>query len=243
MDSNSPSINLVVPCAGRGERAGRAMPKQYATIASKPMIAHTLNALLQVSSIQTVGLVVSPGDVFINSILVDHALSNNPRIKVIPKGGATRAESVLAGLQYFKDLGALDEGWILVHDAARCLITPQSVEKLIQTCLSDPVGGLLAYPVADTLKESQSGRVERTIQRGGKWLAQTPQMFRLGILMKALNRAKEQHLDSITDESSAIEALGESPVLVEGASANFKITYPSDFEIAEAVINYRSGKA
>ena len=243
MDSDSPSINLVIPCAGAGERAGKGMPKQYATIASKPMIVHTLNALVQVSCIQGICIVVSPGDLFIQAILVENGLSDNLKIKVIHKGGATRAQSVLAGLNYFKDQGALDESWILVHDAARCLIMPKSVEQLIQTCLSDPVGGLLACPVADTLKESHGGRVEGTIKRQGKWLAQTPQMFRLGMLMKAFDKAEEHNFDSFTDEASAIEALGHSPVLVEGVSSNFKITYPSDFELAQALIDHRTAKA
>ena len=122
--------------------------------------------------------------------------------------------------------------WVLVHDAARCLIRPEWVDRLIDACIDDEVGGLLAVPVADTLKQERDGRVASTVDRAGRWAAQTPQMFRLGLLQHALEHAGA----SVTDESSAIEALGHSPRLVAGDPANFKLTWPSDFELAERLL-------
>jgi len=122
-----------------------------------------------------------------------------------------------------------------VHDAARCLVTPEQVARLVQACAQDEVGGLLALPLADTLKQAQGERVQATLSRSDKWLAQTPQMFRLELLERALRAAGEQ----VTDESSAVEALGLSPRLVPGSAQNFKVTYPEDFALARAVLEAR----
>jgi 2-C-methyl-D-erythritol 4-phosphate cytidylyltransferase len=142
---------------------------------------------------------------------------------------------VTNGLRELRRVGAVDTDWVLVHDAARCLVTPQLVDRLIDACVDDEVGGLLAHPLADTLKLGEDGRVAATINRGDKWQAQTPQMFRLGMLRQALEAAD----DRITDESSAIEAMGLRPLLVEAGAQNFKVTYPEDFAMAEAVLGAR----
>jgi 2-C-methyl-D-erythritol 4-phosphate cytidylyltransferase len=142
---------------------------------------------------------------------------------------------VFNGLSHLRTLGAQESDWVLVHDAARCLITPAQIEQLIDACLSDDVGGLLAHKLPDTLKREAGGRVAETVERGDKWLAQTPQMFRLGLLSRALAQAGDQ----VTDESSAIEALGLAPRLVAGSAQNFKVTYPEDFALAEAVLQAR----
>jgi 2-C-methyl-D-erythritol 4-phosphate cytidylyltransferase len=123
-----------------------------------------------------------------------------------------------------------------VHDAARCLITPALIDSLIDACEGDDVGGLLAQPLADTLKIGNGGRVAETLSRDDKWLAQTPQMFRIGRLLEAL----EQAGDEVTDEASAMEAVGQRPLLVAGGAQNFKVTYPDDFALAEAVLKGRS---
>ena len=125
--------------------------------------------------------------------------------------------------------------WVLVHDAARCLITPEQITALIDACQNDAVGGLLALPLPDTLKSSAEGRVAVTIARADKWLAQTPQMFRVGELLAALDAAG----DAVTDESSAMEAHGLRPLLVTGSAQNFKVTYPEDFALAEAILKTR----
>jgi 2-C-methyl-D-erythritol 4-phosphate cytidylyltransferase len=121
---------------------------------------------------------------------------------------------------------------VLVHDAARCLITPEQIKALIDACADDAVGGLLAHKLPDTLKAEADGRVAATLDRSDKWLAQTPQMFRIGALIVALQEAG----DGVTDESSAMEAMGLSPKLVPGSAQNFKVTYPEDFALAEAVL-------
>jgi len=138
-------------------------------------------------------------------------------------------------LRQLEALGVDPQDWVLVHDAARCLITPRLIQALLDACFADEVGGLLALPLPDTLKSSLQGRVAQTLNRSDKWLAQTPQMFRLGALAQALATGHEM----LTDEASAMEALGMSPVLVEGASFNFKVTYPQDWALAEAVLNDR----
>jgi len=151
-------------------------------------------------------------------------------------GGSTRATSVFNGLNALLDEGAVAHDWVLVHDAARCLITPAQINQLLDACLDDEVGGLLALPLPDTLKQAQGGRVSATLPRVDKWLAQTPQMFRLGSLLEALELAG----DAVTDESSAIEAMGLAPKLVPGSAQNFKVTFAEDFELAQAVLVARA---
>jgi 2-C-methyl-D-erythritol 4-phosphate cytidylyltransferase len=132
---------------------------------------------------------------------------------------------------------------VLVHDAARCLLQPAWVDRLIDACLDDPVGGLLALPLADTLKAALplaggGERVAATLDRSGKWLAQTPQMFRLGPLQTALQQAAASGVN-VTDESSAIEALGLAPRLVPGDQENLKLTWPADFALAARLLETR----
>ena len=126
---------------------------------------------------------------------------------------------------------------MLVHDAARCLITPEQINALIDACVNDAVGGLLALKLPDTLKREVNGRVAETVERGDKWLAQTPQMFRIADLQAALQAAG----DAVTDEASALEFVGKAPLLVEGSAQNFKVTYPQDFALAQAVLLSRGG--
>ena len=208
------------------------------------MIAHTLSALLKVSLAQTICLVVNPQDTFIKDILLDYVQDSQGRISVVYAGGDTRAQSVLAGLDHLLTLGVSKQAWVLVHDAARCLITPELVDQLIDACALDKVGGLLALPVADTLKQELigGGRVQSTLARAEKWAAQTPQMFKLEVLRTALHQGLSSSTTPITDESSAIEALALQPLLVRGHTTNFKVTYPEDFEIAEALLEIRMRK-
>jgi 2-C-methyl-D-erythritol 4-phosphate cytidylyltransferase len=222
----------VIPCAGFGSRAGTAMPKQYQDIAGLTLVVHTLKAFAGVPRMAKGVLVLAPDDVHMDDVLAAHP---QPLFETSRTGGATRAESVLAGLRELLKQGALDTDWVLVHDAARCLVTPEQINALIDACQDDAVGGLLAHKLADTLKVESNGRVAQTVDRSDKWLAQTPQMFRLGVLLKALEQAGA----AVTDEASAIEALGLSPLLVPGNSQNFKVTYPEDFALAAAILNSR----
>ena len=227
-NTETPRLWLLIPCAGSGSRAGAPGPKQYQTIAGKAMVLHTLQTFAAVGRLHCIALVVAAGD---------HFFDQHPgAFKVLPCGGATRAASVTNGLIALKEQGALDADWVLVHDAARCLVSPAQVNALIDACLGDAVGGLLALPLADTLKQAVAGRVQDTLARTDKWLAQTPQMFRLGLLLEALQRCGDQ----VTDEASAIEAMGLQPLLVAASAHNFKVTYAEDFALAEALLLARA---
>ena len=223
----------LVPCAGVGQRAGARGPKQYAPLAGRPVVAHTLDALGAVKRIKRTLVVLAPDD----KLFEQHVEGFTGW--VARSGGATRADTVAAGLRALRMRGAADSDWVLVHDAARCMVRPELVDKLIDACLADEVGGLLALPLADTMKQSDTSsgqpRVAQTLDRSGKWLAQTPQMFRLGTLQVALAAAGEE----VTDEASAIEFLGHSPLLVQGEVENFKLTYPADFALARRLLESR----
>ncbi|MDP1902353.1 MAG: 2-C-methyl-D-erythritol 4-phosphate cytidylyltransferase [Rubrivivax sp.] len=232
----SPRCFALVPCAGVGQRAGAAGPKQYAPLAGRAVVAHTLAALAAVPRLAATLVVLSPEDRAFEA----HAPGFTGWVARC--GGATRADSVAAGLQALRERGATDADWVLVHDAARCLLQPAWVSRLIDACEHDTVGGLLALPLADTLKAaapSDGGeRVAATLDRTAKWLAQTPQMFRLGLLLRALREAGRAGV-SVTDESSAVEALGLAPRLVPGDQENLKLTWPADFVLAARLLETR----
>ena len=225
-----------MPCAGIGERAGLGGPKQYAPLAGRALVAHTLAALQQVARLQATLVVLAADD---TQFALQAGALDAQRCWVAHCGGATRAATVANGLADLQRRGATADDWVLVHDAARCLLQPMWVDRLIDACLPDAVGGLLALPLADTLKQAEGGRVQRTLPRAGKWAAQTPQMFRLGLLQRALARSG----DAVTDEASAIEALGHAPLLVPGELENFKITWPQDLALAERLLATRAAKA
>jgi len=192
------------------------------------MVLHTLAAFTAVPRLVRTLVVVAPQDSFVFP-------RDAGRWLRLACGGPTRARSVANGLQALLDLGARAHDWVLVHDAARCLITPDLIDALIDACMADPVGGLLAQPVPDTLKRAGDGRVLQTLDRRQVWQAQTPQMFRIGALRSALQMAG----DAVTDESSAMEAAGLAPKIVPGSALNFKVTYPEDFALAQAVLSGR----
>ena len=228
--ASSARLWALIPCAGTGSRAGAQGPKQYQHVAGQPMVLHTLAAFCAVPRLNGVLVVVSPGDTFFEA----------PRAKplafaVASCGGATRAASVSNGLGALQQQGAAPTDWVLVHDAARCLITPAQIDALIDACVGDAVGGLLALKLPDTLKREVNGRVAQTVDRADKWLAQTPQMFRLAELQHALVQAGA----AVTDEASAMEHMGLAPLLVEGSAQNFKVTYAQDFALAQAVLQSR----
>ena len=236
----------LVPCAGVGSRAVAAgtagapqvaaappstvaafeapaaaragpLPKQYHLVAGHPMVLHTLAAFAGVGRLLGTLVAVAAGDRFLDA----HA---HPAYFVVECGGPTRADTVLGGLKALLDRGAQPHDWVLVHDAARCLVTSDQINALIDQCAGDSVGGLLAHKLADTLKTSIDGpggvRVASTVDRSDKWLAQTPQMFRIGPLMEAIVKVGS----NVTDEASAMEAMGFHPRLVPGGAQNFKVT-------------------
>jgi 2-C-methyl-D-erythritol 4-phosphate cytidylyltransferase len=216
----------LVPAAGSGSRMGNELPKQYLPLAGKPMIHHALATLCECTEITTVFVVLSPEDTRFH----DYDWSAfGEKLQPLYCGGATRAESVLNGLMASE---IEPDEWVLVHDAARPCLTQAHLSRLIEEVRDDEVGGILAMPVADTLKRADGARrIARTEERNGLWQAQTPQMFRAGLLLEALETAP-----AVTDEASAIEALGLHPKLVECESTNFKVTYPQDIRLAELLL-------
>lgn len=234
----------LIPCAGVGARAvapGSAAPelaKQYQPVAGSPMVMHTLAAFAGVGRVHYSLVVIAAGDSFWQTQPVAGHYGT------AACGGATRAETVGNGLKALLDRGAQPQDWVLVHDAARCLVMPERINALIDACEHDAVGGLLAHPLPDTLKAATTGaggvRVAATVDRSDKWLAQTPQMFRIAPLMDALAQADAAGT-AVTDEASAMEAAGLQPKLVPGGAQNFKVTYPDDFALAAAVLLQRLG--
>ncbi len=217
----------LIPAAGVGARVGAACPKQYMPLAGKLMLLHVLDTFASSPEIEHVFVVVSAGDGYIDEAMADAEHLAN-RVTILHCGGATRQQSVLNGLHAIRaQVG--DDDWVLVHDAARPGLTVELIERLTTALQQDPVGGLLALPVVDTLKRAdQEQRVGTTVPRTGLWAAQTPQMFRYGLLQRALQSAAD-----VTDEAGAVEALGLRPRLVEGSPRNFKVTLPHDLALAE----------
>ncbi len=230
----TPQIFALIPCGGIGSRSGEGLPKQYREIAGLPMVSHTLAAFAGVARVAATAVVIAPQD----EVFGSHVILPNATFFIAPCAGNTRAITVFNGLNALLEHGAEPADWALVHDAARCLITPAQIDALLDACVNDEVGGLLALRLPDTLKQEKSGRVSATIDRADKWLAQTPQMFRIGPLIDALQKAG----DAVTDESSAMEAMGFAPKLVAASAQNFKVTYPRDFALAQALLHLRKKK-
>ena len=222
----------LVPAAGSGARFGSEVPKQYLELLDRPLIFHTLAALCRCERIDQVWVVLSPGDEWWGSY--DWA-SLGGKLHAVFCGGATRAESVANGLAALTGVLA-DDDWVLVHDAARPCLSQDMLASLCDQLADDPVGGLLAVPVADTLKRADAQqRVSATEPRDGLWQAQTPQMFRYALLRKALDENV-----AVTDEASAIEATGLRPRLVRADATNLKVTFPADLHLAELILQGRN---
>jgi 2-C-methyl-D-erythritol 4-phosphate cytidylyltransferase len=221
------NFHVLIPAAGSGSRMGSDVPKQYLQLLGLPLIAHCIDTFIQNPRIAGVHVVISADD----GDWQRQPISAGPGLFVHPCGGETRADSVLNGLAAMKDVA--DDDWVLVHDAARPGLTQALLDRLLDAVQEDAVGGLLAIPLADTLKRADSTqRVAATEPRAGLWQAQTPQMFRYGLLKKALQNAGA----TPTDEAQAVEALGLKPLLVPGELRNLKITYPQDLALAEAIL-------
>lgn len=220
----------MIPAAGGGTRLGSGLPKQYAEIAGRTLLHHAVASLLAEPRIAEVYVVLAPGDAHFRN----HDWSAfGDRLQPLYCGGEARAASVYNGLVAISDAVQADD-WILVHDAARPCLSAAALGRLVTEVADDPAGGLLAVPVADTLKRGDAGsRVIATAAREGLWRAQTPQMFRYRLLIEALRTAP---LPEITDEASAIERLGLHPRLVRGDPANIKVTYAEDLALAELFI-------
>jgi 2-C-methyl-D-erythritol 4-phosphate cytidylyltransferase len=227
-----PRYFALIPAAGVGARMGAALPKQYAGLGGKAMLRHVLDTFAAHGAITHTFAVVSGDDAYIDDAVRDDPAQAAPglagRVTIVRDGGDTRRQSVLNGLLAMRPQIADDE-WVLVHDAARPGLSAALLDRLIAGVRDDEVGGLLAMPVVDTLKRSDSdGRACATVPRTGLWSAQTPQMFRYGLLKKALEACAD-----VTDEAGAIEAMGLAPKLVPGSARNMKVTLPGDLALAE----------
>ncbi len=227
--SNRPRYFALIPAAGVGARMEAGSPKQYLPIAGKPMLRHAVDAFLASPLIAHTYIVVSAEDGLIDTVVPEQGAGGG--ISVLRCGGATRMETILNALQALQgSLAAHDQ--VLVHDAARPGLTPALIAKLIAEVGEHPAGGLLALPVVDTVKRAGQASVSaQTVPRDGLWLAQTPQMFSYALLRKALSEAPDPQ--AITDDASAIEALGLAPRLIEGHPRNLKVTLPRDIHTAE----------
>ena len=223
----------IVPAAGRGERFGSAAPKQYASLLGRPVLSWSVGALLADASIDGIVVAVAPGDRRWRRIpeAVDARVGTCA-------GGERREISVRNALEALAPR-ARDTDWVIVHDAARPCLHPDDLRNLVARTCNDPVGGLLAVPVSDTLKrKGDDDRSHGTVAREGLWRALTPQMFRYGLLRRALALCLERER-AVTDEASAVEALGLRPMLVRGRSDNVKITNPEDGALAAAILRSR----
>jgi 2-C-methyl-D-erythritol 4-phosphate cytidylyltransferase len=227
-------FHAIVPAAGAGARMGADLPKQYLVLAGRTVLEHSLDVLLACERVETVVLVLSAGDEHWPRIRDRYT---NHRLKTA-SGGAERCHSVLNGLDQLAGTASGDD-WVLVHDAARCCVRHEDVELLMTTLETDPVGGLLGTPVADTLKQVGSDDlVQRTVDREGMWRALTPQMFRLGPLRDALQLAIGQGV-MVTDDAAAMEMAGQRPRMIQGHADNIKVTRPADLQLAEFYLQSR----
>lgn len=227
LESRMVKFHVLIPAAGAGSRMDSTAPKQYLPLHGSPLIAHTIAVFSDSPRISSVHIVLSAADTCWQPRMAPTAKSVIHRC-----GGETRAASVLNGLLAIRGQ-VQDEDWVLVHDAARPGLTMALLNKLLDELQHDAVGGLLAIPLADTLKRAdEAQRVLRTESRARLWQAQTPQMFRYALLLKALQHAG----DTPTDEAQAVEALGYQPKLVVGELRNLKITYPPDLALAAAIL-------
>lgn len=220
----------LIPAAGAGSRMGSGLPKQYLELAGRPLLYHAVRGLAMHPRIEQVFVVLAQGD---DRFAQFDWSAFTGKVEPLYCGGKTRAASVFNGLLAARDTIAAPD-WVLVHDAARPCLGEAELGRLIDELGDDATGGLLAVPVADTLKRAnRAGHVVRTELRENLWQAQTPQMFRYRLLVEALRAAGPA---AVTDEAGAIENLGLHPKLVMGNVRNFKVTYPQDLALAELIL-------
>jgi 2-C-methyl-D-erythritol 4-phosphate cytidylyltransferase len=230
-------VHALIPAAGKGTRFGGDMLKQYLPIAGKPVISYAIRALKFHPLVESVTVVLAEDDK-----LFDTALGAMATTVTRVTGGERRAQSVRNGL-HFLSRHYSDEDWVLVHDAARPCLSDSCLDRLLDKGMDSDDGAILAIPVSDTLKRANDhGAIKGTIDRTGLWAAQTPQLFRVGLLAKAIDEALASGCE-VTDEASAMEFAGYRPRLILGSSANIKITHSSDLPIAEVLLDRRGQTA
>jgi len=237
----------LIPAAGSGARMGSATPKQYLELRGQSLLMHAIHAFQNARHIDAIAVVVAPGDDQIDRLTLpavegagegagEAAGAGVPKFEILRVGGATRRDSVLNGLRALRasPFGLRDHDRVVVHDAARAGIRPHAIDALLEALADDPIGGILALPVVDTVKRVQAGRILKTEARETLWLAQTPQVFAAGVLQAAL----ERHAD-VSDEARALELEGYQVRVVEGTRGNLKVTLAEDLRWLEAAWEVR----
>jgi 2-C-methyl-D-erythritol 4-phosphate cytidylyltransferase len=226
----------VIPAAGSGSRMGQTLPKQYLTVGDRPLLYYAIARFCTHPAIDRVCVILAPDD---NRFETFDWKPFSAKLEALYAGGESRAATVLNALERMTGHARADD-WVLVHDAARPCLSAQTLDRLIDEVGDDRSGGLLATPVADTLKRAgEDRRSIRTESRAGLWQAQTPQMFRYELLLRALRSCD---LEQATDEAAAVEALGFQPKLVQSDATNFKVTHTQDLALAELILNQAAGK-
>lgn len=235
--SSSNQYWAAIPAAGVGKRMQSLIPKQYLTLQGRTVLEQTVHRLAAEARIEAIAIAVTADDPYWTEQQFDI-----PQHVLRAPGGDERCHSVLNALSVLREHGADSEDWVLVHDAARPCVRQQDIAQLIDEVTRQSQGGLLAIPVRDTMKQADNRQcVEQTIDRSNLWHALTPQMFRLGELESALNTAlSDGYL--VTDEASAMEHIGQHPILVEGRGDNIKITRPEDLPLAEFYLQYQDNE-
>ena len=223
------NYTVLLPCAGSGSRFKNDIPKQYTKINNKTILEYTIDAFLATPEVSQIVIITAPNDNYIDTILTKYP----SRVIATKVGGDTRVESVRNGLN---KLNCTNSDWVLVHDAARCCILPQTITRMISILNADEVGGILALPATDTVKQGDGTVISKTLDRNTIYMAQTPQMFRYGILRSAINQVD---MNNATDDASLVENLGLKVKLVMGDTTNIKVTYKEDIALATTILtNY-----
>ena len=228
----------IIPCGGTGQRFGGSTPKQYLKLGTRTVLEHSAQAMLADPRIETVFVVVPPEDTHA-AVLFE----NCPKIQVLPLAGTQRSNTVLNALNHLlAQFKVAETDWVLVHDAARPGLQAHALTALMDAASEHVAGGLLAMPLADTLKstvvaEDSTVISQHTVPRQGLWAAQTPQMFRAQALSLAMTECMYKGL-VLTDEANAIETMGIGPLIVPGHIENLKITYPSDFNTLVKLLGF-----
>ncbi len=234
-----PALHVLIPCAGTGTRMGLQAPKQFEVLAGQAMVMHSVQTFLSMPEIASVWVGISPE----LSNPSDFITASDARLTISHTGGASRHETVLQTLQAMSQAGVSADDWVLVHDAARPGLSTEAARRLIEAVTESVYvcGGILAMPMADTLKlisQQNPNCIGKTLPRDGLWLAQTPQMFRLLALSEALQQAVASKQE-VTDEASAMERVGCEPLLVPGEWRNLKVTYPQDWSLMNELLSLK----
>lgn len=234
IENSSPKVWVIVPAAGVGARMGAGLPKQYLPLQGQTVIEQTLSVLAKTPYLAELVVCLHSEDRNFQKLGID------PLSVRTTAGGSERSDSVLSGLEFFK-AKATEQDWVLVHDAARPCLSEKLLNEFVQNVMTEGQGGVLAVPVADTLKLVEVGtqRVVKTQDRANLWQAQTPQMFKFHDLLSALKRAKTNS-HPVTDEASAMEFAGMQVSVFPGSSTNIKITHPQDLGLARLILQANS---